>query len=111
MDAAIIAFIFFLLAVIIGYYIILTLSLIKVCRENSTNWIIIMVACYFIGLLGVIPLCFYWFGEEVAEEQEQAKKKSFNLGSQVKYALKNSWCLQLPFWLSLPTLPFGFSAR
>ena len=111
MDTTVTAFIFFLLVVIIGYYIILTWSLLRVCRENSTNWIIIMSACYFIGLLGVIPLCFYWFGEEVAEEQEQAKKKSFNLGSQVTYALKKqlvpavallAFFVHASFWVSSP---------
>ena len=88
MDTIVTVFIFFLLAVIIGYYVILTWSLLRVCRENSRNWIIIMVTSYFIGLLGVIPLCFYWFGEEVKEEEADNRKDSFNLGYHVAYALK-----------------------
>ena len=111
MDTAVIAFIFFLLVMIIGYYIFLTWSLLRVCRKNSTNWIIIMAACYFIGLLGVIPLCFYWFGEEVEEHERETRKKGFNLGSHVVYVLNKqmlpavallAFFIHASFWVSSP---------
>ena len=87
MDITVIVFTLLILAIVICYYVFLTWSLIRVCSENSKKWIIVMVASYFIGLLGAIPLGIYWFGEETRQESKTQSAK-FNLGRHVIYVLK-----------------------